>query len=108
VAYLPLSLSFDGVELFDMLSDGDGVVLDEELLEAGALGVILLELDVLPDGAVVVADDDVPVDGVSGVVEELLEVDGVIVLGVVVVVVELDVAGVPEGVVVDDVLLVSR
>jgi hypothetical protein len=104
-------LSFVGVELFDMLSDGDGVVLDEVALDDGAApGVMLLVLEALPDGDVLVADDevdDLSVEGdvVDGAIVPLLElVDGVVL------VVELElVAGVVDGVVVvDDVLLVSR
>jgi len=119
---LPLSLSLVALELLDMLSVDD--VVDELELDGDVdeddevLGDMLLELDVLPDGVVVVADDEVSVeldvddgDVVDGlIVPVLLELEDGEVLGVVVVVVELElVAGVVDGVVVvDDVLLVSR
>ena len=127
-AYLPLSLSFDGVELFDMLSVGEADVVPDELDGDDELdedeegdedeplgGDMLLEvLELLPDGVLVVADDElfVSVDGdvVDGLIVPVLELelDGEVVLGVVVL--ELDeVPGVVDGVlVVDDVLLVSR
>jgi len=122
---LPLSLSFDGVELFDMLSVGEAEVVPDELDgddeldededgdEDEPLGAMLLELlELLPDGVLVVAEDElfVPLDGedVDGLIVPVLELDGEVVLGVVVL--ELDeVPGVVDGVlVVDDVLLVSR
>jgi len=114
--YLPLSLSLVGVELFDMLSLGEAdVVPDDE--DDGELGDMVLELDVVPDGVLLVADDVVDVsvelelDGGGLIVVVVLELDDGNVLGVVeVVVVVLEVvAGVVDGVVVVDVvLLVSR
>lgn len=120
--YLPLSLSLVGVELFVMLSLGDAEVvpgaieLDDE--DDGAdepLGAMLLDvLELLPDGVLVVADDEllVSVDDelVDGLIVPVLEVelDGDVVLGVVVLELEA-VDGVVDGVVVvDEVLLVSR
>jgi hypothetical protein len=101
-------LSFVGVELFDMLSDGDGVAVDEVALDDGAApGVMLLVLEALPDGEVLVADDEVDDDSldlVDGAIVPLLELVGGVVL-----VVELElVDGVVDGVVVvDDVLVLS-
>ena len=113
--YLPLSLSFVGVELDASL--GDGVVLEDELLllDDGAAGDMLeLELDdgVLDVPVVALDELDVSVDGdvVDGAIVLELELElGDGELGVVVVVeLELDAGGVVDGVVVvDDVLLVS-
>ena len=115
---MPLSLSLEGVPLFDRLSDGEADVVPEDDDEgAEVLGDMLLELlDVLPDGAVLeafddeldVSVDDVAGDVVDGLIVLLLEVEDGAVPGVVVVD-ELEVDGVVDGVVVvDDVLLVSR
>jgi len=119
LAYLPLSLSFEGVELFDMLSLGvaevvpDGAAEDDDEDDGvEVLGDMLLELlDVLPDGELLVADEELDVsvelevDGVGLIVPVLLELDDG---GVVVDELEL-VDGVVDGVVVvDEVLLVSR
>jgi len=99
-----------------MLSLGEAdVVPDDE--DDGELGDMVLELDVVPDGVLLVADDVVDVsvelelDGGGLIVVVVLELDDGNVLGVVeVVVVVLEVvAGVVDGVVVVDVvLLVSR
>ena len=114
-AYLPLSLSFVGVELDASL--GDGVVLEELLLDDGVLDVDgdMLELELEDDGVldvpVVALDElDVSVDGdvVDGdIVLELELDDGV--LGDMVLELELDAGGVVDGVVVvvEDVLLLS-
>jgi len=112
--YLPLSLSFVGVELDASL--GDGVVLEDELLlDDGAAGDMLeLELDdgVLDVPVVALDELDVSVDGdvVDGAIVLELELElGDGELGVIVVdELELDAGGVVDGVVVvDDVLLVS-
>lgn len=79
---MPLSLSFDGVLLFDRLSLGDGVVLDDD---GGVLGVALLlgELDGGVEG-VVAEDDGLGVDGVVvlGDIVDEVELGGVVVDGV--------------------------
>jgi hypothetical protein len=115
-SYLPLSLSFDAVELFDMLSDGDADVVPDELegdeeldddgeLDDEPLGAMLL-LELLPDGVPLLDDElDVPLDGdeVDGLIVPVLELEGDVVLGVVVV--ELDEEpGVVAGVLVEVVL----
>jgi len=100
-AYLPLSLSFVAVPLFDMLSDGVADVVPDDGGEV--LGDMLEPLD----GGVLDVDEelDVSVDGL---------VDGDVVEGLIVLLVVGDVGvelvdGVVEGVVVvDDVPLVSR
>lgn len=122
-AYLPLSLSFVGVPLFDMLSDGDAEVVpeeDDDDGDDGVLGDMLLELlDVLPDGDVLDAFDEeldvslgevVDGDEVDGLIVLLLLLDdGDVLLGEVVEEDELLAGGVVDGVVVvEDVLLVSR
>jgi len=118
-----LSLSFVGVELFDMLSLGeadivpDGVEVEDDEDEGAAPGAMLLELlDALPDGVLLVEEDELEVSVELVPAGEV--VDGAIVLLLVldegavpdeVVAVELD-DGVVDGVVVvvDEVLLVSR
>ena len=100
----------------DELDGDDELDEDEEGDEDEPLGgdMLLEVLELLPDGVLVVADDElfVSVDGdvVDGLIVPVLELelDGEVVLGVVVL--ELDeVPGVVDGVLgVDDVLLVSR